>query len=462
MKIAILDVYPVRKARTSKDTNGGFGSVNDYGPGLVGRFLTWLKSQSSNWPALYSVYSAAVLRENGHEVEFIKTEIDKLDPSRLSGFEFVLLTTSIVAHETELNAIKLLKPQIPVGVMGSFATSVPMPYVNAGAFVIEGEPEIYFLHQPELESLKSATGIIRLPAERKSYGLERQDGLNIDLELEKLPFPAWDIVLKEFKPNYKLVGGNEVFFPIFATRGCPYSCSYYCVYPLQQGKTIRLRSPKKIVEEMTYLQERFGASLFLFRDPVFSLNRKHTVQFCEEVIRTGRKFKFIIETHLKNMDSELSQMLKRAGLVMVKVGIESADKESMKSVKRFTIEKDEQIERIRTLERLGVKVTCFYIFGLSEDDEAQCESTIEYAKMINSYGAQFAVFTPYPGTPVYKEYEDQLITRRFEDFTEFQLVFKHNILSLNRLQTIFAGAYRKYYTNPKWALKFMRAYLSNH
>ena len=213
---------------------------------------------------------------------------------------------------------------------------------------------------------------------------------------------------------------------------------------------------------MIHMQEQFGASLFLFRDPVFSLNRKHTVQLCEEIIRTGMKCNFIIETHLNNLDKNLSQLLKRAGLVMVKVGIESADDDSMKSVKRFTIEQDDQFRRIRYLERLGIKVTCFYIFGLPEDDVEGCIRTIEYAKSINSYGAQFSVFTAYPGTPVYKEYEDRITASSFEEFTQYQLVFKHKNISSDQMRMIMSRAYREYYTNPKWIIKVMRKFISNH
>ena len=462
MKVAILDVYSPRRKRTSKDTNGGYGTVNDYGHGFVPYILTWVKNKLSNWPALYSAYTAAVLSDNGYEVEFIKTGIDKLNPRGLSGFELVLLTSSIVCHESELKAIKLLKPHVPVGVLGSFASSVPEPYINAGAFVIAGEPEFFFLHYPEIELLNKANGAIHPSTETKSVGSERQNGIKIDLDLDNLPFPAWDIVLKNLKPKYHLTGRSKIFFPIFATRGCPYSCRHYCTYPLQQGSLIRLRSPERIVEEMIHLQERFGASLFLFRDPVFSLNRKHTVQFCEEVIKTGCKFKFIIETHLNNLDSELSHLLKRAGLVMVKVGIESNDEVSMKDVRRFTIEQDKQVHRIRTLEQLGIKVTCFYIFGLPEDDVEGCIRTIEYAKSINSYGAQFSVFTPYPGAPVYKEYEDQITASFFEEFTQYQLVFKHKNISSDQMRMIMSRAYSEYYTNPKWVKKVMRKFISNH
>ncbi len=105
--------------------------------------------------------------------------------------------------------------------------------------------------------------------------------------------------------------------------------------PLQQGHKLRTRSAQNIVAEMSHWQDTLGVSLFMFRDPVFSINRRHTVQLCEEIIASGRHFKFIVETHLKNLDEELIQLLKKAGLTMVKVGIESSDTKILGGVKRY-------------------------------------------------------------------------------------------------------------------------------
>src|SRR5262249_21434824 len=160
-----------------------------------------------------------------------------------------------------------------------------------------------------LDHLVTASGIVR-PPQFTGESTRRDGDLRIDAELDDLPLPAWDLVCKTAVPRYGLIGRkNKSFLPLIATRGCPYSCSHYCVYPLQQGKQPRLRSPLKIVEEMCHWQDTRGVSLFMFRDPVFSLNRKHTLRFCDELMGTGRRFQFVIETHLNNMDEELSTRL---------------------------------------------------------------------------------------------------------------------------------------------------------
>jgi len=447
MLITIIDIYSVKKARISKDTNGAFGTINDYGDGFIAKLLTRVKAKSVDWPPLYSVYSTAVLRKQGHEVKFIRSTIDQFELSSLRDVELCLVTTSIVCYETEVQLIKLIKEKskVPVGVMGSVATSIPAPYLEAGAFVISGEPEFFFKQHLDLDTLKSADGILKA---------------EIDSNLDQLEFPAWDFVFQDTKPRYKLLGLGEVFLPILATRGCPYSCYHYCTYPLQQGRKLRTRSAQNIVAEMSHWQDTLGVSLFMFRDPVFSINRTHTINLCEEIIGSGRRFKFIIETHLKNLDPERIELLKKAGLVMVKVGIESVDTEILGGVKRYSIKSDEQIQKIQLLESQGIAVTCFYMFGLPKDTEESCKKTIEYAKKINSYGAQFSVFTPYPGTPIFAEYKDKLITSSHEDFTQWHLVFKHDNISPKKMRQLLNMAYSRYYARLSWFFgKFVKKLL---
>ena len=56
--------------------------------------------------------------------------------------------------------------------------------------------------------------------------------------------------------------------------------------------------------------------------------------------------------------------------------------------------------------------------------------TVDYAIKINSSYAQFSVFTPYPGTPVYKEYEDKI-----DDYSS---------IMVKALADRFAEAYAEY------------------
>ncbi len=435
MRVSIVDPYAARPSRVSKDTNGGFGTVNEYGSSGLARVLTWLKSRSVDWPPLHALYTAAVLRRAGHDVSYTRAAAAAPDA------DLYVVTSSIVCHETELGAIETLRHKgVPVGVTGPFATAVPQPYLDAGAFVVAGEPE-WFFDAADWQA-QALSGLLRAP-----------NGGSLD----DLPLPAWDLAFATSPPRYGLLGGRSVALPILATRGCPYSCFHYCTYPLQQGRTVRARAPEAIVEEMRTWQERLGDVLFIFRDPVFSINRKHTIALCDAMERSGRRFRFVVETHLRNMDEELARRLRANGLEMVKVGVESVDRDVLAGSKRFFVQREAEVASIRMLEALGVRVACFYMLGFPLDTPETCRATIDYACTLNTYGAQFSVFTPYPGTPAFGDFAGRLTTGRWEDFTQFRLVFRHDTLDAPTVDRLLGDAYRRYYARPEWMVKFARA-----
>ena len=96
-----------------------------------------------------------------------------------------------------------------------------------------------------------------------------------------------------------------------------------------------------------------------------------------------------------------------------------------------------------------------YIIGLPSDSLKTCIKTIAYSKNIFSSYAQFSVFTPYPGTPVFLEYKDKILSNKYEDFNQWQMIFKHKNLSPKKIRSLLNRAYLTYYLNPKWIIYFI-------
>ena len=441
MKINILDPYKKADYRISKDTNGGFGTANNFGSSLVPSILKYLLKKRSDYPALSVAYTFTVLNNKGHDVLYSK-EI----PDNFKDFDLFIIISSIVCCETEIEKIKFLKQfNKKVMVIGPFATNNSKIYIDAGASVVAGEPEFYFLGNDNfLEDLKK--GLITFKD---------------TFELDDLPFPRWDKMIQNFNGVDKMYG-NRKSITILATRGCPYSCFYYCVYPLQQGRKVRQRSPKNIVEEIKYWNTKHDVKMFIFRDPVFSINRKHTIEFCNELIKENLNIKFAIETHLRILDSELLDLLKKSGLKAAIVGVESPNNEVLKGSNRFTIKQDDQLIKIRELEKKNIQVSSMFILGFPHDNLETMDETINYAKKLNTTYSLFNVWTPYPGTPVFKEYKEKITKKTYEAFDQNTLVFKHDNLSEKNIEKYLSKAYTKYYLNFKWLFKYFKSfYLSN-
>jgi len=437
MNILLLDVYPDVDYRISKDQNGGYGTANNYGKTIFTTLLKKLVNKSIDFPPLYSVQVLGELKNASHNIKY-----SKIIPENLDLYDFIIITSSIVCHETEIETIKSLKKfNKTIFAIGPFVTSNPEKYIDAGAKVIRGEPEMFFhnfsLSIEEIENLPNLIENLK------------------DIDINALADPGWDIIFKNYTPKHKFLG-KEPAVNINASRGCPYSCFYYCVYPLQQGRKLRLKDPEKLLNEIKNLKQNLGVMNYIFRDPVFSIDRKHTIKLLKKIIDANLGIKICIETHLKNIDDELADYLKKAGVKLMYVGIESAVEEVRSDSKRHSEDNDKQIEKINYLEKIGIKVKAMYILGLPTDSKKSFSKTLDYAKKVNSSYAQFCVFTPYPGTPIYKEYKNKITAKKYEDFTQWQLVFDHPNFSKKEIDNIMSDAYRKYYLNPKWLIKHFK------
>ena len=438
MKSLLLD--PQRKVshRISKDTSGGYGTGNDFGDTLVPNALKYLIKKNSHWPPMHAVYTYAVLEKKGHQVIY-KEEL----PDDFMGYDLFIIVSSIVCCETEIEIIKLLKSNSKkIFVIGPFATNIPKKYYEAGASVISGESEFYFLGNNKFEEDLNKE-IIKF---------------NHDFTVDDLPYPPWDKVIKNFDTVNNLFGRNKSI-PILGTRGCPYSCQTYCVYPLQQGRKVRQRDPKKIVDEMEYWKKKFGINMFIFRDPVFSINKKHTLEFCKELYERNLSIKFVIETHLRILDTNLIKELLRCGLKGTKVGVESANAEVLSNADRFTVSKDAQLTKIRELEQNKIMVSAMFIIGFPTDTEKTINNTIEYAKSLNTSFAQFSVWTPYPGTPIFKKFEDKISVKKYESFDQYNLVYRHELFDAKKIRFFLSKAYSRYYFRFRWVAKHFFSFI---
>ena len=99
-----------------------------------------------------------------------------------------------------------------------------------------------------------------------------------------------------------------------------------------------------------------------------------------------------------------------------------------------------------------------YILGFPTDDLKSIKTTIDYAKFLNTTYAQFSIFTPYPGTSSYKEFDNKIDVERFESFDQYQLVYKHKNLSKKNVREYLNNAYKSYYSRPSWLFKYLYNY----
>ncbi|TNF32232.1 MAG: radical SAM protein, partial [Deltaproteobacteria bacterium] len=163
-----------------------------------------------------------------------------------------------------------------------------------------------------------------------------------------------------------------------------------------------------------------------------------------------------IETRTDLLDKKIIEVMAEAGLKHINLGIESFSDKSLGSIGRKPDKIEHQEEVINEAHKRGIKVSAFYIIGLPFDTEESIKENIKYAKKLNTLGAQFCLLTPYPGTPIFEQYKNRLITKDWNQFTEYRPIIKNDNLPPGKLLKLRDFAYRSYYTNPFWMMKHAR------
>ncbi|HEY6347037.1 MAG TPA: radical SAM protein [Bryobacteraceae bacterium] len=227
-------------------------------------------------------------------------------------------------------------------------------------------------------------------------------------DLDRLPYPV-----RTFNKN-AILGRN--LSPMLASRGCARTCSFCSIhmfYRTAPGKVVRTRKPKEVAQEMRFLLEEHGISVFLFQDDDFPLYgpvwHRWTREFLAELHRNRLpgNVAWKINCRADAVDPELFVQMKEAGLYMVYMGLESGTEEGLKALhKQITVEQN--LPAVEALKKIGL----IFEFGfMLLDPSSTFESVranIGFLRKIvgdGSAGATFGRMVPYDGTPIKDDLE---------------------------------------------------------
>ena len=138
MKFVILDVYPNKKHRLIKDTAGGYGTGNDFGNTTFSKILNLYVDNNIGMPANRDYDNKSNTKKN-HLVHYTRN----IDDKEIRDCDFVILPSSIIAHETEISTLsKLLDKK--VFVTGIFANTLKEKYLKEHSIVVKNEADTFF------------------------------------------------------------------------------------------------------------------------------------------------------------------------------------------------------------------------------------------------------------------------------------------------------------------------------
>ena len=216
-------------------------------------------------------------------------------------------------------------------------------------------------------------------------------------DLDALPFPAESAprVLRDYD-RYPV----EAFEFVFATRGCPYNCTF-CESKAIWTRQARWRSPENVVREIKALQAR-GCNYVYFDDDTFGINPRYIKELCQRIEAECPDLRWGCEITVGCSKEQSAKYMRRAGCIMVRIGVESGNNRMLRKLKKgHTIEKAHAA--VDLYRRKGIEAQTFFMIGLPEETEETLQDTMTAIRTINASAIMLNTFTPYPGSQLFEE-----------------------------------------------------------
>ena len=412
-------------------------------------------------PSLGIGYMAAVLEENGYDVDVLDAsaleltydeigeEILKRNPDIVS---VSALTPTIGVALDSADKIKQVKPDTLV-VLGGYHPTFEFKSVlqeESVDIVVRGEGEYTLLDLVRtIENggdLETVQGLAFKDKDDGSIVLtpDRQ----VIEDLDELPFPAFHLFPME---KYKILNITTNVATIITTRGCPMQCSF-CSSAALHGNKLRRRSYTNVVDEIELRLKEENIDTIAFMDDTFTLSKKFVYDLCDEIKRRGLEFWWGCTTRVDTLNEELLQTMKDVGCMTLFIGVESADQQMLdKMNKNITVSKTENAFKLAR--KVGIRTIASCVIGMPEDTRESIRNTIDFVNKPDPNYALYSLATPYPGTRFYnKTFKQNLISiKDWSKYTLLNPVLETVDCDSKELRSIQKKAFLKFYLRP-WYL----------
>ena len=355
---------------------------------------------------------SAIIKGNGHQAEMIYLQDEVPEKELLADIGSIdpdLIAFTVVTHqwETVKRYVRMIRTvfQAPIICGGPHPTYLPEtviaePGINM-VCVGEGDLAIVDLLQ-RMETGGDLSSIPNIWAKNENGDVFRNEIRPLVKDLDGLPFPDRQIV-----PFQEIIDSCNTEPVFMASRGCPYNCTFCsnsAIKKLYAGKGVwvRKRSPQNVIDEIGELRSRYRFETANFYDECFGYDRKWLRSFCELYKREfGYPFGCFIRA--ETMDRDGFKMLRKAGLSLIYLGIESGNETLRRKVMNRQVSDDRIIQACRDAQAEGIQVWTYNIVGIPGETVDTIKEAMELNRLINPNFVSVSIFQPLPGTQLYEE-----------------------------------------------------------
>lgn len=216
---------------------------------------------------------------------------------------------------------------------------------------------------------------------------------------------------------------------IQASRGCPNSCSF-CAIPVVWDRRFHHRPVASVIAELRALDTK----TVLFLDPALAEDPAYARTLFEALVPLRVRWAGLTTVKLA-LDQPLLDLAVRSGCMGLLVGFETLADENLRLLRKRFNAVSKYREAIRSMHERGVRVLGTFVFGLDADDDDVFARTADFVDEAGLDLVRYSVFTPFPGTPVFRalEAEGRILTRDWSRYNTETVVFRPKRMTVERL-----------------------------
>jgi anaerobic magnesium-protoporphyrin IX monomethyl ester cyclase len=390
-----------------------------FGQSYYLRFDPKLWEAMQPYPPLGTLYAASWLRLHGYEVALFdamlaeseaewEAALEKHRPEYAilyeDNFNYLSKMCLLRMREAAFRMIAMAKARgCTVILCGADATDHYGDYLDKGAdycLIGEGEETLVEL----LDSLTAGREpgqIIGLASPKILRPTRRPD----ITELDKLPFPAWDLVDVEKYRSIWMRRHGYFSMNMVTTRGCPYHCNW-CAKPIW-GQRYNSRTPENVVSEMKWIKATYAPDHIWFADDILGLKPNWIEKFAALLHENDAVIPFKCLQRADLVHEKTAAALARAGCRTVWVGAESGSQKILDAMdKGDTV--DDIYRAAKLLQANGIEVGFFLQFGYPGETWEDVRKTLKMVRECAPNDIGISVSYPLPGTKFFERVKLEL------------------------------------------------------
>ena len=413
---------------------------------------------AGNWPPAWVAYLAGALKANGFpDVTFIDAMTNHLSDEQVREMlakekpdiiGTTAITPSIYKAEELLKIAKEVHPEaltVLGGIHATFMFNQVLPEAPWIDVIARGEGEAIIVN------IAKAVREGRWFQDRKAIkGLAYMENGKVvatpaeppvkDLEAIK---PDWSVL--EWSKYIYIPMNKRVAIPNMA-RGCPFTCSFCSQWMF--WRNYRIRDPKAVVDEIETLMKEHDVGFFILADEEPTINKKKFKAFCQELIDRDLGILWGINTRVTDIlrDEDDLPMYRKAGLIHVSLGTEAAAQLKLDRFNKETTVAQNK-KAIQLLKKAGIVVEAQFIVGLENETVETLEETYRMAMDWGPDMANWAMYTPWPFSDLFKELGDKVEVFDYSKYNFVTPIMKPDAMDRATLLDRTMANYRRFYMN---------------